>query len=583
MFGLEILDVVIGLMFVYLLLALFATALNEYIAAVMNLRGKELAKGLGKLLDDIDETDALKKAFDGVGPTVNEATATLTERFYNHRLIRPLATRRGWLFDVFSKEPRLPSYIPARTFALALLDVLGVDEKDASLERLIPTPKVPDKPVTDAQQALAKAEADALAADAANKGQAAKAVAAARANLRKARLAQALTDAQQALTNAENAHAAASKATKDQTAAAVADARKTLSEVQLAHVLGILKKESPIELTEHLEILAGLPQADKLASALQVQVAGLVAGTQTQLQKLHDGVEVWFNNAMDRVSGAYKRTTQGWLFVLGLLIASCMNADTIDMWRRLEADDELRAAMVRRAEAAVAPMDSVVADSAAAARPDSPAQAVTDSAAAARADSVRRSLPASDTTIPVTPPTDTTAAVPGTTDTTTATPPVTTPPVDISAGAGGDTTEVDSAKLAAVKRARANYQAARTRLDSMELKLGWTTEQWVQARLLRKDTPGYPRQGMGRPIITGLENVFAPKGYHADLFPFDTGPTWAKLIGLLLTALAISLGAPFWFDLLNKVISIRAAGRSPEERPKSPEGGPKRIAERAPK
>ena len=174
MFGLETLDVVIGLMFVYLLLALFATALNEYIAAVMNLRGKELAKGLGKLLDDIDENDALKKAFDGVGPAVTGAKATLTERFYNHRLIRPLATRRGWLFDVFSKEPRLPSYIPARTFALALLDVLGVDDKDASLDRLIPTPAVPDQAVRDAQQALTNAEA-AATAPGANKEQVAKA------------------------------------------------------------------------------------------------------------------------------------------------------------------------------------------------------------------------------------------------------------------------------------------------------------------------------------------------------------------------------------------------------------------------
>ena len=572
MFGLEILDVVIGLMFVYLLLALFATALNEYIAAVMNLRGKELAKGLGKLLDDIDEKDALKKAFDGVGPSVNAATATLTERFYNHHLIRPLATRRGWLFDVFSKEPRLPSYIPARTFALALLDVLGVDGKDASLERLIPAPAHPNQAVTDAQLALESAQA-AEAAPAANKEQAAKAVAAARANLTKARLAQALTDAQQALANAQKAHAAASKAARDQTAEAVSAARQALSKAQLAHVLGILKQESPIELTEHLEILAGLPQADKLASALQVQVAGLVAGTQTQLQKLHDGVEVWFNNAMDRVSGAYKRTTQGWLFVLGLLIASCMNADTIDMWRRLEADDELRAAMVRRAEAAVAPMDSVVADSAAAAPVDSVAAARADSDAAARADSARRSLPPGDTTLVAPPPADTTAAVPGSTDTTIAAPGTTPPPTDTSDGAGGGTTAVDSTKLAAVKRARANYQTARTRLDSMELKLGWTTEQWVQARLLRKDTAGYPREGKWvRPIITRLKNVVAPKNYHADLFPFDTGPTWAKLIGLLLTAIAISLGAPFWFDLLNKVISIRAAGRSPEEKPKSPEG-----------
>ncbi len=37
---------------------------------------------------------------------------------------------------------------------------------------------------------------------------------------------------------------------------------------------------------------------------------------------------------------------------------------------------------------------------------------------------------------------------------------------------------------------------------------------------------------------------------------------WAnKVIGLLLTALAVSLGAPFWFDLLQKVVNIRSAGR----------------------
>lgn len=41
----------------------------------------------------------------------------------------------------------------------------------------------------------------------------------------------------------------------------------------------------------------------------------------------------------------------------------------------------------------------------------------------------------------------------------------------------------------------------------------------------------------------------------------------ASLAGLLLTALALSLGAPFWFDLLKKIMSIRAAGVKPEEKP----------------
>jgi len=37
-----------------------------------------------------------------------------------------------------------------------------------------------------------------------------------------------------------------------------------------------------------------------------------------------------------------------------------------------------------------------------------------------------------------------------------------------------------------------------------------------------------------------------------------------KLIGLLLTALAISLGAPFWFDILNKITKIRSTGAEPK-------------------
>jgi len=37
----------------------------------------------------------------------------------------------------------------------------------------------------------------------------------------------------------------------------------------------------------------------------------------------------------------------------------------------------------------------------------------------------------------------------------------------------------------------------------------------------------------------------------------------AKLIGWLITALAISLGAPFWFDLLSKFVSLRATGNKP--------------------
>jgi len=38
-----------------------------------------------------------------------------------------------------------------------------------------------------------------------------------------------------------------------------------------------------------------------------------------------------------------------------------------------------------------------------------------------------------------------------------------------------------------------------------------------------------------------------------------------KLLGWIVTALAVSLGAPFWFDLLRKLVNIRNAGQKPKQ------------------
>jgi hypothetical protein len=37
-----------------------------------------------------------------------------------------------------------------------------------------------------------------------------------------------------------------------------------------------------------------------------------------------------------------------------------------------------------------------------------------------------------------------------------------------------------------------------------------------------------------------------------------------KVLGWLVTGLAVSLGAPFWFDLLNRLVDLRGAGRKPD-------------------
>ena len=53
-------------------------------------------------------------------------------------------------------------------------------------------------------------------------------------------------------------------------------------------------------------------------------------------------------------------------------------------------------------------------------------------------------------------------------------------------------------------------------------------------------------------------------------FPRDAGEWLYKLLGLLLTAFAASLGAPFWFDVLNKIVNMRSSGPSPNDAPRVP-------------
>jgi seryl-tRNA synthetase len=61
--------------------------------------------------------------------------------------------------------------------------------------------------------------------------------------------------------------------------------------------------------------------------------------------------------------------------------------------------------------------------------------------------------------------------------------------------------------------------------------------------------------------VKKLEEIGLPIGWKRDdprLVPHRWG--WlVKILGWLLTAFAISLGAPFWFDLLTKFVNVRSS------------------------
>jgi hypothetical protein len=47
-------------------------------------------------------------------------------------------------------------------------------------------------------------------------------------------------------------------------------------------------------------------------------------------------------------------------------------------------------------------------------------------------------------------------------------------------------------------------------------------------------------------------------------------PWFLKAIGWIITGLAISLGAPFWFDTLNKIMIVRSTVKPHEKSPEEP-------------
>ena len=65
-----------------------------------------------------------------------------------------------------------------------------------------------------------------------------------------------------------------------------------------------------------------------------------------------------------------------------------------------------------------------------------------------------------------------------------------------------------------------------------------------------------------------IESIRSPlglgwEGFMDDAAQFEPLDWLAKILGFFVTALAISLGAPFWFDLLRKLVNIRSAGNKP--------------------
>jgi hypothetical protein len=134
MFSSNILDVAVGLVFIFLLLSLISSAANELIEAFLKKRAVFLERGIREIVGSTDLT--VSKDF--------------VKSIYEHGLINALY--RGDYVD--TPKSQLPSYIPARNFAIAVIDLWKAKDK-------VGLPANVEKAMT-AFEKVAEGKADAL-------------------------------------------------------------------------------------------------------------------------------------------------------------------------------------------------------------------------------------------------------------------------------------------------------------------------------------------------------------------------------------------------------------------------------------
>jgi len=236
MFGSAMLETAIGVVFVYMLLSIIVSAAKELVESVLKKRAADLTKGVRVLLDD-------------------PQGLALARQVFEHPLICCLNT-----CDSNNKIAcdTLPSYIPARSFALALMDVILPGTTSAG---------------SGVSESLAPG--------------------------------------------------------------------------------GTISTEVETQTFRQFREAVSKIQNSKIRQALLV----LVDAAGSNIRRVRENIEMWFDSAMERVSGRYRRWSQWIIFCIGLSITIGMNADTIAICKHL-SQSEPRAKAIALVEKSIAENDS---------------------------------------------------------------------------------------------------------------------------------------------------------------------------------------------------------------------------------
>jgi hypothetical protein len=327
MFGSSTIEVAIGVIFIYLLLSLISTAINEFIASCIKKRSSNLLLGVKNLLND--------HKFTG-----------LAQQLYMHGLVQSISAEAANP----DKANIFPSYMSSNTFAVALLDILASRGAAESQDDIVAQKSAK----VDALQARVDVAKTQLARQPNDKG-----------------LQKVAEDAQIALEKAQEILTAANKIRQVHSDADAASkevpidrghkdyvGRFSEASKKLGEALDLGRKfssEFPDPLSNIRKAVEALPYGHTKESLLTLvdKTRCETALISNQVEQMQKNIEQWFNQTMDRVSGWYKRWSQKVLLGIAIALVFGSNADTIMLAKRLARDSALRASVVTVAEKAV--------------------------------------------------------------------------------------------------------------------------------------------------------------------------------------------------------------------------------------
>ena len=454
-----VIDVAIGMVFMWIALSLATIQIQEWIMTRLNKRARDMETTIREML----------------------ANPNLKAQFYDHPVIKGLSAKKG--VKASREKRKLPSYIPAENFALVIFDIAMTAGTESSLiqqgilkirDDLEKTKSKPrDQAVIDALNTIADLARSAAATDAGTS----------------------ITNyTKDVLTKEVNRLSNRYLESKDEELKRVGQAlkkalleAKIIAESELKKIKQAAedggssekkpgKKEVDPVLTQLRHGIAAIsvvsPELNETLSTLLFNVEEYTTEKEKQLAKARENVEKWFDSSMDRLSGVFKRYTQAMALILGIVFSSLLNVDSLSVAQYLWHEPSVRQVLVERAVAYQ--------------------------------------------------PTE-------------------------------DQSEMNPQQTA---------QQFSEQFASLGLPIGWVVENTGGTAFYDNDCQLFPNPGQFFGIPVFSSNICITTNSRATNQPNIA----FKILGILITAGATAQGAPFWFDMLKKLVNLRGTGPNPVEK-----------------